>query len=595
MAINKIFRRLVPDLSSVLARFSVPVLICLVMFGFFIGDSQNFWGLVTALRERVYLAGFVGFFLSGGLYLMAESRDWPRMRAHVAAFAGAGTAALLVWMDPALHIERLFIIPACVLWVMVAAFLNRRAEFAAIWLFNARFLLALLLATIIGLVFSGSLSAIAASLDYLFGVHVRSMTYSQIWGTGVILVAPVYGLSLIPSKLDEKFDLSAGDDLLHRGISVLINYILVPVLLIYVVILHAYALKIGINLKLPKGQIGIMVLLFGLGGTATWLIARPWVDSGTWLLRFFTRFWFWFTLVPVVLLALAVQARISAYGVTPERYGLVLLATWMVIMVVYFAIRRTGMRPQVILGSLALMLFVASFGSWGARGLSISSQMARLGNLMELWGITRNGKVVAQLPAYGDVPRQVYANGASIVSFLRKYNALDELKPYFDGVKDNPFRESNISDYALESRISERLRFRPSSLTKQGGRRISYYAHGQQSEKLAAGRILYGPMQLNNRNVHEKRGDENKIVAEIYKGNILVAYKHRQWRTKGRMVVEMADKARIARNGILKTEMKEENGGPPATLIIDNLSGEFGGKVNGVISLHGWLLLPAMP
>jgi hypothetical protein len=49
----------------------------------------------------------------------------------------------------------------------------------------------------------------------------------------------------------------------------------VPLLVIYALILLAYAAQIAITQKLPQGMIGWMVLGFVVTGAATWLIVHP--------------------------------------------------------------------------------------------------------------------------------------------------------------------------------------------------------------------------------------------------------------------------------------------------------------------------------
>ena len=229
--------------------------------------------------------------------------------------------------------------------------------------------------------------------------------------------------------------------LLDRGISVLINFVMVPIAAIYVVILHLYAAKIALTFELPKGQIGIMVLLFGLGGTATYLIAKPWAGRGTALLRWFLGSWFWFTIVPAVLLAIAVWKRISEYGITPDRYGLVLIGIWLIAMAVYLAVRRMRADSRAILASLACLLLVASFGPWGARDLSVSSQIERLVTIIQAHGYLENDRLVETIPEKGTLPAADRSNANSIVGFLRDVQATDQLAPFFDGREDSPFAD----------------------------------------------------------------------------------------------------------------------------------------------------------
>ncbi len=217
------------------------------------------------------------------------------------------------------------------------------ASQGALWLFNLRFGLAALLAIVVAVAFAAGLSAIVGALDFLFGVSV-SNTYEHIWATAIFTDGPLYGLSLMPTDIDEEVDIEAQKGtLLERGVSVLVNYVLVPVIAVYALMLHAYAVKIVLEQALPKGNVATMVSVFAVGGTGAWLIAWPWREKGTLLLRLFMRGWFWFTIVPAILLVIAIWRRVADYGVTPDRYGIAIIAVWIAAVT---ALSRLAPQPR---------------------------------------------------------------------------------------------------------------------------------------------------------------------------------------------------------------------------------------------------------
>ena len=73
----------------------------------------------------------------------------------------------------------------------------------------------------------------------------------------------------------------------------------------------------------------------------------------------------------------------------------------------------------------------------GANGLTISSQVKRLAAIFEFNGLFKNGKAV--LSPYklssGDINQ-----GNSILYALREVNGLDRLRPWFEGVEQDPFK-----------------------------------------------------------------------------------------------------------------------------------------------------------
>ena len=86
---------------------------------------------------------------------------------------------------------------------------------------------------------------------------------------------------------------------------------LVPIVLIYAAILHAYAVKIARRRTAARARSASMVTIYALGGTGAWLIAWPWRTAARRLLRWFMRGWFWLTIVPAILLAIAIWGRIA--------------------------------------------------------------------------------------------------------------------------------------------------------------------------------------------------------------------------------------------------------------------------------------------
>ena len=88
-----------------------------------------------------------------------------------------------------------------------------------------------LLSVLVGIAgFAAGLSAIVESLNFLFEAGLPNELHGHIWATASSLVAPIYGLSLAPRNLSEEVHIAdQRDTLLERGISVLVNYILVPI------------------------------------------------------------------------------------------------------------------------------------------------------------------------------------------------------------------------------------------------------------------------------------------------------------------------------------------------------------------------------
>ena len=88
-----------------------------------------------------------------------------------------------------------------------------------------------------------------------------------------------------------------------------VGTILVPLVLAYAAILHAYAVKVGFAWDLPKGRLGWLTLSFGIVVALTVLLVYPTRASGGPLVAMFWRAWPWLMLAPLGLLLAAIGVR----------------------------------------------------------------------------------------------------------------------------------------------------------------------------------------------------------------------------------------------------------------------------------------------
>lgn len=391
--------------------------------GFALVGAAAIAASMALLGERMAIAALVRHVLSLGL----------------AAIVGA---TLWSWETLAVSFPALFL--AAVLTVPLAPYLRR--ELAGFWAFIWRLTHALALAFIAIVVFCLGLSAIFATIEYLFGVDVRSSLYGHIWAIGLGFVGPLFALSLIPTVFPEA-DTPDGGDVFVAGIRILADFVAVPLLAAYVVILHVYAVKIAVETELPKGQIGWMVLTFGVSVLALRIIVHPLSALGRMPTKLFLRYWAPGLVVPLVLLVIAVWQRIDAYGVTPERYGLVLFALFLaLVLLVQLPPRLRGdIRFIPAIGALALL--VASIGPWGIVPVSARSQFDRLMVMLTDTGVLEDGRIVGA-PQFS---RGAAQDVRSIVRMLVEIKATGRLAPLFSGRPDDPFLVASDSNNWTEA------------------------------------------------------------------------------------------------------------------------------------------------
>jgi hypothetical protein len=475
---------MLPDLLDTFKRFPVAVIAAL---GLFVYVNVLVVGHDTNSHFNVMLAFAAVFFAAGAGHLIGEGRGSGSL---IYALALGLAAGALIYFNLFFHASELFLFGGLLPLLMIAPYLHRGVQQGAVWLFNVRLGLAAILAFVVGIVFGLGLSAVLAGLHYLFNIEIADEYYQRIWALAVTVIGPLYGLSIIPRDLSEEVDLTPHKgSLMERGVSVLVNYVLVPLALIYAVILHAYAVKILVQGELPKGQIGTIVSLFALGGTATWLIGWPWRETGTKLLQLFMRGWFWLLPVPAVLLSMAIWQRVSDYGVTPDRYGIALVAVWTALVFLYLVLRRNRADMRVILGAAAVLLLIGSFGPQGAYGTTGVSQFARLKAFLEAKGILKDGAVQLQTQRLVDADR---ITGDSILTTLREVNQLDILKPWF-GASLKSVESESPDSWNLLSAMQQKLGVDAAYVSQNN---VNFSAQLPVDHSWAGKSRMIGPMRL---------------------------------------------------------------------------------------------------
>jgi hypothetical protein len=307
---------------------------------------------------------------------------------------------------------------------MFAAYLLRKSDNASVWYFNYQLASSLFFAGLATLVLCAGLSLILLSLSYLFELKAGGKVYLDIWIIGACVFAPAYFITNIPRQ----FDYPQSDCAFPRGIHFIQHYVLTPLSLIYMVILYAYFAKILLQWELPRGNLGMMICIFGVIGIITQLTIFPVSTSGTPLLRWFYRNFYTMMVVPLGLLMLAISVRISQYGMTEPRYIVLICTLWFALLIAYYAIKGTAVQLKTIPMLLALLALLVSFGPWRIDKLPVKNQFARLQEQLVQLGLLVNNQYLPPKTQPDFEQRQAIT---SMVSYLVSHGASEKIRPWF--------------------------------------------------------------------------------------------------------------------------------------------------------------------
>ena len=332
--------------------------------------------------RRIAMVAALGLPLTVVLTLLAEEQGWSRARS--AGLNAAGVALLvlfyLAWPGPDRKHEviRYFQLSAGLhLLVAFLPFAGQR-ETGAFWQYNRRLFLGILRAVVFSFVLFIGLAIALLALDKLFGVDVPEESYPRLWLIVAFVVNTAIFLAVVPRGLR-----GLGDDTDYpRVLKVFAQYILTPLVFIYLVMLLAYLVKIIAGGEWPSGWIGWLVTSVAIAGLLGFLLVHPLRDdaSEAWI-RTYTR-WLFVGLIPAaIVLLVAFWKRVLPYGLTELRLLGILLGVWLLaIAVSYTARQRAGIRWIPV--TLAILLLLTLYGPVSVTRLSVASQGRRLAKLV---------------------------------------------------------------------------------------------------------------------------------------------------------------------------------------------------------------------
>lgn len=477
MLVNNSKQKFLGKFGEIFERHPAPLSCSIILSLLLVFNELRILNFDNFLESKIKIAFSSAFLASGALSLYLNTKDQvSALLKHGLTTAIAVFVIILGLLSTWFQQSPLFLYPGLGLLLMVAPFFFKHIEDNSVWLYNSRYAIAIVMSIVASLLFGGGLFAISSSLDFLLGIAVHNNVYDVIWIIAIAFVGPVFGLYLIPKENDEQLILPERSSLLARGVTFLINYILTPMLILYLAILHLYAAKILVSFSLPKGQVALMVLTFSLGLTAFVLFARPWVSQCTRLTGWLLRYWHFLLLTPLILLAISVTRRISDYGVTPERYMLVALGLWLLALLIYPLIKRVQLSSAHIISSIAIILILASFGPWGAKGISIASQKIQFVQLLERNGLLDDGQLKIDQTSPPQLTPDDVKTGNSIVRFLAKNDGLITIKPIFEAHSKNPFNtvDETSNQWKTVNKLNALLGFNHNN--KQQSNTITYNA-----------------------------------------------------------------------------------------------------------------------
>lgn len=433
--IKKLYDRLHNSLKRfpialVYAALTVGTLIYMNHLGYKNQDGMDLYG-------RIAMVLAMGVPISLSLYVFFERKkdikSFIKVLSHLAA-------AIILMMFYFLFLKQIdyvsgtrYVSLSIALYIIFTfiPYINRKEnyEIYVIRLF-CRFVVTYLYSVVLYL----GLAATLLTINLLFDAGISGRVFADIGFTVAGIFAPAFFLADVPSKNEEMSNVDY-----PKVLRVLLQFIVLPLLLVYTIILYVYFGKSIITMELPQGLIGNLVLWYSIISTIVLFFIYPLRKFNKWIKTFLDIFPK--VIIPLLgMMFVSIVIRINAYGITEDRYFVVIIGLWITFVMIYYSIKK-DIRNIIVTITLAIIAIISVIGPISSYSISKWSQNGRLEEVLESYNMIDKSGYIKSTATDQEVSEEDQMEISSIIQYFDRYHDLDDIK-YFS----EDFRTSDMDE-----------------------------------------------------------------------------------------------------------------------------------------------------
>lgn len=336
---------------------------------------------------------------------------------------------------------------------LLVAFLPffRKNTLNGFWQYNkSLFLRAFTTILYTGVLFAGLSGAIAA-IQELFDVEFTAKIFAYLWFVMAFPVSALIFCAGVP--LADDIDALESSDDLPSGLRLFVQFVLLPLVVVYLCILYAYMGKIILSWTLPQGWVTILIMAFSVIGMLAMLLVHPFqqLTEHAWI-KVITKNYYRSLLPLLVLQYVAIFTRISDYGFTSARWAVVAITAWLTFITVYKVFFK-GKNIILIPYTLCAVAILFLIGPLSHKSISVWSQTAKINRLVKTLNlIDAKGKLkVYKANATTDsLMGEIY----SATRYLNRNHQCTGLEPYINFPTESEIIKEMKSTFVGETVIA---------------------------------------------------------------------------------------------------------------------------------------------
>jgi hypothetical protein len=394
-----------------------------------IEDNQN-----TEFLGKTLMVCILGIPLLTGLVAFAESKEWSKQKNLLLQLAGlAGLAAYWFVVNPEERGFEYRELPGYValllvshLFVSVAPYLNQRS-IRDFWEYNKELFANIIIGAAFSFILFAGISLAILAIDQLFDLNFSHA--ERVYLRLFFVMAGIFNTTYFLFHFPKQYEFPESETNYNVIFKNLCKFILIPIVLLYFVILYAYAFKILGTWSLPRGWVGSLVTGFSVAGILTYLLNFYLPNQDESMLVVAYKRWFWWILLPLTLLLfVAIGKRIGDYGVTEERFLVAQMGVWLLLNCIYFLLSKKD-NIKFIPISLALFALTWAFGPFSAKAVAERSQLGRIERILSETGRMENGKMKIGSLAASDTQIKDFESAVEFLERRERLAAIQDLMP----------------------------------------------------------------------------------------------------------------------------------------------------------------------
>ena len=336
---------------------------------------------------------------------------------------------------------------------LLVAFLPffRKNTLNGFWQYNkSLFLRAFTTILYTGVLFAGLSGAIAA-IQELFDVEFTAKIFAYLWFVMAFPVSALIFCAGVP--LADDIDALESSSDLPSGLRLFVQFVLLPLVVVYLCILYAYMGKIILSWTLPQGWVTILIMAFSVIGMLAMLLVHPFqqLTEHAWI-KVITKNYYRSLLPLLVLQYVAIFTRISDYGFTSARWAVVAITAWLTFITVYKVFFK-GKNIILIPYTLCAVAILFLIGPLSHKSISVWSQTAKINRLVKTLNlIDAKGKLKvyeANATTYS-LMGEIY----SATRYLNRNHQCTGLEPYINFPTESEIIKEMKSTFVGETVIA---------------------------------------------------------------------------------------------------------------------------------------------